>query len=310
MLGPLCIGFALMRVPAGMADIWAALSPTVSKSPKDRSKRIVVCDSKQLHSPSRGVLPLEESLLPCAMAAKSFPESGCSLADFFAGFASLPTGALSPHPWYREPELSLPAVAQADRLSLRLGLLRQALAKSGVELLSVGCLPVVESEFNRLYHEHQNKSDLNLSAFCSVIRRFWAKHPRLIAVLDRLGGRQFYRDALMRHLSPKSVTVNFESIDSSHYVASGEASGAIEPRLEIRIEVGADLMHFPVALASMAAKYTREVSMEAFNRWFGAHQPDLKPTKGYVTDARRWLVDSQSLRKRLRIPEDLLIRRA
>jgi len=308
MLGPLCVGYALMRLPPGMADIWAALEPTVSRLPKERSKRIVVCDSKQLHSPSRGIGAIEESLLPCAIAANCFADGKSPLADFYRSFAKLPAVAFDPHPWYREPQLQLPIAADQSKVSFRTGLLRQAMAKAGIELLAVGCLPVVESEFNRLHREHQNKSDVNFSAFCAIIKRFWAKYPKLIAVLDRLGGRQFYGESVNRHIGPKRVTAVAESPDASHYIAHGETIDGKEQRLELRIEVGADLMHFPVALASMAAKYTREVSMEAFNQWFGSKQSGLKPTKGYVTDARRWLQDSQGLRRKLGIADANLIR--
>ena len=58
----------------------------------------------------------------------------------------------------------------------------------------------------------------------------------------------------------------------------------------------------------MAAKYVRERWMGAFNDWFGERDPDLVPTAGYVTDARRWLADSEDLRRRLEIDDDDLIR--
>ena len=35
--------------------------------------------------------------------------------------------------------------------------------------------------------------------------------------------------------------------------------------------------------------------MEAFNNWFEARQPGLKPTAGYTTDGRRWLEDARPL---------------
>ena len=44
----------------------------------------------------------------------------------------------------------------------------------------------------------------------------------------------------------------------------------------------------PVALASMLAKYLREVFMRQFNRFWLNHVPGLKPTAGYPGDARRF----------------------
>ena len=51
----------------------------------------------------------------------------------------------------------------------------------------------------------------------------------------------------------------------------------------------AESAHLPVALASMVAKYVRELSMARFNRYWCGRVPELKPTAGYSTDARRWL---------------------
>ena len=53
----------------------------------------------------------------------------------------------------------------------------------------------------------------------------------------------------------------------------------------MRFEPRADGCHLNVALASMAAKYLREVCMLQFNRYWAAQVPGLKPTAGYPTDA-------------------------
>jgi ribonuclease HII len=57
----------------------------------------------------------------------------------------------------------------------------------------------------------------------------------------------------------------------------------------------AESEHAPVALASMAAKLTRELLMARFNRHWGRRVPDLKPTAGYSADARRWLVEMRDV---------------
>ena len=80
-------------------------------------------------------------------------------------------------------------------------------------------------------------------------------------------------------------------------------------RISIRFMPKADRDDKAVALASMAAKYTRELSMRAFNEFFGELQDDLKPTAGYTTDGRRWLADAQQAVARAALDPDLLIRR-
>ncbi len=66
--------------------------------------------------------------------------------------------------------------------------------------------------------------------------------------------------------------------------------------------------HLPVALASMIAKYVRDLMMLRMNRFFGSRMPELKPTAGYVTDARRYLDQIGPLMKRLGISPSQLIR--
>jgi len=69
-----------------------------------------------------------------------------------------------------------------------------------------------------------------------------------------------------------------------------------------------DEKHLPVCLASIIAKYYREMLMDVQNQWFRERSPELKPTKGYPGDASRWLEESATLRENLRLKDQLLIR--
>ena len=62
--------------------------------------------------------------------------------------------------------------------------------------------------------------------------------------------------------------------------------------------------HLPVALASMVAKYVREVSMELFNQYWCEHVPGLKPTKGYPVDANRFRNEIETTAAKLGLAED------
>ena len=71
-------------------------------------------------------------------------------------------------------------------------------------------------------------------------------------------------------------------------------SGGASPEehgVHVQFRPEAEEAHLPVALASMTAKMVRELSMSRFNRYWCARMPELKPTAGYVQDARRWLED-------------------
>ena len=66
--------------------------------------------------------------------------------------------------------------------------------------------------------------------------------------------------------------------------------------------------HFPAAVSSMVCKYVRELSMELFNRFWQQHIPDLRPTKGYPTDAKRFRSDIAETQQRLGITNNTLWR--
>lgn len=325
MLGPLCVGCAVLRISPdsklmqgigktqntldlAFSNIWKELSPAVSAEPKDRLKTVVVCDSKQLHSPSRGIQPLEASVLPFISLLHPAIASGGSLDSFWRDITFAPKKARDLHPWYSNSDLTMPLEASTDQISLRCSLLKQAMARAKFELLSLNSVSVIESEFNRMVEEHANKSDLNMAAFCFKIREVWQSHRSAVVVCDHLGGRQFYDEALLAYLQPDQISVVEESQDTSTYGLQKSIQGRNHIML-ISFMTKSDVKCFPVALASMVAKYSREVCMEMFNRYWCAQQPGLKPTKGYVTDARRWLKDTAALRDAMDFPDRLLIRR-
>jgi hypothetical protein len=60
----------------------------------------------------------------------------------------------------------------------------------------------------------------------------------------------------------------------------------------------------------MAAKYVRELSMQAFNSFWADRLPGLRPTAGYPTDALRWRHDAAAAIKQAHVAADDLWRRA
>jgi hypothetical protein len=64
----------------------------------------------------------------------------------------------------------------------------------------------------------------------------------------------------------------------------------------------------PTALASMTAKYLRELSMQAFNEFWCAHVSDLRPTAGYYRDAWRFKKDIAVKQRELGIDDHLIWR--
>ena len=62
-----------------------------------------------------------------------------------------------------------------------------------------------------------------------------------------------------------------------------------QTNLEIRFQPKAEERYLPVALASMLAKYLRELFMMQFNAYWKKKLPNLQPTAGYPMDAKRFL---------------------
>jgi hypothetical protein len=65
-----------------------------------------------------------------------------------------------------------------------------------------------------------------------------------------------------------------------------------------------------VALASMTAKYVRELAMHAFNTFWSERVPGLAATAGYPVDAKRWLAEAADAVRAAGIAHDGLWRRS
>ena len=78
--------------------------------------------------------------------------------------------------------------------------------------------------------------------------------------------------------------------------------------MQLRFGESADDRHLPVALASLAAKQTRERMMDLFNAWWREREPGIAPTKGYGVDGKRFLADALPLLPRLELDERILRR--
>ena len=121
--------------------------------------------------------------------------------------------------------------------------------------------------------------------------------------VDRHGGRTHYLRELQIAFPESQITIVAEEEDVSRYrLVRGDS------RLTLSFSKGSESKHLPVAQASMAAKYVRELHMLRLNRFFTSHLPELKPTAGYVQDARRYLREIQPVIMNLDLARTSLIR--
>lgn len=309
-IGPLTVGYCALGLPKALGadallalDVWQALGGAIGRAFGEHKKRPVVCDSKALYTPSRGLKALEEEVLAWSLAV------GLDVSSFdelYRGLCRLGREARARYDWYGASHARFPLAVAPERAQLRAEAIKRAL-DSRLEALDFGAVPVFEGEFNKLIAQTDNKSSAEFEVVGRVLGELWRRHRHVFAVCDRQGGRERYSRALGRQFPEADITVYVETPKISTYelCVRGEAD---EPRLFIAFVEGGDAQHFSVALASMAAKYVRECMMDLLNDWFAKRQPGLKRTAGYYADGMRFLRDTESLRRRLGLDDARLIR--
>jgi hypothetical protein len=308
LLGPLTLGYSAFGLPSALTpdallrlDLWDALG--VGREPSQRRAIPVVCDSKRLHSPGR-LRPLEEEVL--AWASLLEVDTG-SFESFRTAVCPLARERADTYDWYAAPPGRFPLEADAARMRLRIQPVRRAMTEHGTRLLAAGVAPLLEGEFNRLVQGGGSKARAELEGLARIIGHFWREHNRLAVLCDRQGGRTRYGGSLRREFPEAEVRVLHESDKISSYELTVPGVPGT-PTLFIAFVEKGELDHLPIALASMFAKYLREVMMHQFNAWWSRHDPTLKPTAGYYKDGRRWLEDTQKLRDALGVDDSQLVR--
>lgn len=165
--------------------------------------------------------------------------------------------------------------------------------------------PVCARDFNAGCTGPGGKAGLLFRETMRLVRRALADAPErdAVVVCDRHGGRRRYAALLMAELEPATLVTERESAAVSSYrlQRGGRA-------IRIRFARQADATDKPVALASMAAKYVRELFMEGLNDYFSARVADLRPTAGYYQDGRRFLRDVESVLGELDCERDAFVR--
>jgi len=308
LLGPLCIGAAGVLVPddAGDDQLWDRLERAVTRDLKRDKERIVVDDSKRVFTRNeRGRRRLETTV--CAFASAT----GRPLArvEDLALWPDDEAAARADHPWRDDPAPA-PHHVSEDFVELRADLLARALEAADARVALFGTRTVEPGELNPAMDAAGSKSGAvwtwaaaGLAALLDAAVDAGATRADL--TLDRQGGRAKYGAALARALPGYTVHLVGESNEVSRY----RLTGPIEARITCATK--ADATSFTTALASCGAKYAREASMDALNRWFAARVEGLAPTAGYTTDGRRFLADLAQRAPGLldELDRDLLVRR-
>jgi ribonuclease HII len=309
MLGPLVICASVFRVPENAdASLWEQLAPLVARKPADGS--IAVNDSKKIYKRRKGLQDLEEGLLP--FVAARYGEAPGDLRSLLRQVARRgspePDAYLDRYPWYAEQNLKIPVDSFSGLIEKRSSQLSKKLKEAGIELLGLAAIPMEVVEFNQGISEYDNKSKVSFKAVGSLLKRIWKQFPDepVDVMIDRQGGRTRYSRLLFSSVSPRGIQIDEQNQELSSYRLSRRNKDA--PEFRVSFAKGSEEKNLCVALSSMLAKYLRELHMKVFNQYWRGYEEKLKPTAGYVLDARRFLEETVDLRSKLKTDPELLIR--
>ena len=301
--GPLCIGATAWEVKAESGgrkaegvDLYQLLDDIVSPAPdKDR---IAIADSKLLYKPKQGLRHLERGVLSTLAAM------GRQATDW--------QSLISPPalPWYTDYDCPLPIDAETDEVAGLASRFSTVCETANVRLVDMRARLVFPQEFNELTEHYGTKgaalSHVSIGLLKSLLSNLppsaLRPPPSTRITCDKHGGRNRYAALLQHHFPDDQIEVIEEGRAASRYRWGTSETGT---EICFRTKGEAEL---PVALASMMAKYHRELAMRAFNAFWARKIPGLKPTAGYPQDAKRFKKEIAAVQSKLGIEDRVLWR--
>jgi len=312
-LGPLVVAAAAVRLPGDSLpdpSLWSALRGHVRKRPRGTSSRVVICDSKEAYT-ARGPGPLERATLGFLAACGLRPRTLSALLETTRVHPARTGTAPEPgRPWHRPGSLALPTHECGGEIETAGDHLTRGLARLGgrCERLWINVAPA--ARFNHLVDTTGNKARALFALAADLlgaIHRQWPQET-IHVTMDRHGGRRYYADLLAQAFPMERVITLGESRGLSLY--SLLRINPPKHLAEIRFTIAnrCERLSLATALASMAAKYVRELHMQQLNTYFQSLVPGLRPTAGYGRDAWRFLDDVADARRAQQVPETAILR--
>jgi hypothetical protein len=298
-LGPFVMTAVAFRVSIDECDLWDLLRSAVRRDSEPDDGRVLVADSKIVHSGPHKLKRLEHAV----HAALPDGQSPRTLNTLIQQRYPSSSEGLRAERWYTGETL-LP-VEELENTSSVCASFPRACVDAGVTCPLIRGVLVCAEQFNGLIAAHGSKGSVLCHGLKELIRTAWtiSGDEPLRFFVDKHGGRNTYAPQLQDAVPEGMVVAHQESNVRSVYSvrgASRDVRFTFQPR--------ADAEHFTVALASMVSKYVREVLMREFNAFWLSQVPGLKPTAGYPLDARRYYEAIQPAMTRLGIAESAVWR--
>ncbi len=294
-------------------DLYRLLRNIVAKSASER--RIAIADSKALYHPGHGLRQLERGLHAVLITLQQSLGCWSQIVNYCEAD---PDGHHKSVCWPDGFDCPLPVDAAADELARLAIRFTRACDTAGVRPLAIRAKLVFPQQFNDLIAYYNSKGAALSHITVGLLREVMdlvrdapdatslrpASRPNgsVYAVCDKHGGRNFYTALLQHHFSEHWVEPVFESHAQSRY-----EWGQPESRVRVMFRVNGEAF-MPTALASMTAKYLRELAMRAFNAFWCAHVQDLRPTAGYYRDSWRFKKEIAAKQQELGIDDHVLWR--
>ncbi|MHC4942031.1 MAG: ribonuclease H family protein [Planctomycetota bacterium] len=287
-LGPLVVTAVLIEREGQSQDtaIERLLAEAISRDARMEEARLRVDDSKIVYRGGNGFSQLEKTAVSFWFAAHAcLPES-------LKFWIEKNTGSEAPDlrecPWYGQAphSLRIPLVISEEMILESSENLRSTMNRNGIPRCSVKQRILTAPALNRKIDRLGLKSKALIDCVTSLMREVLAQEQAssIEFDVDKLGGRCFYQAMLQGIFPYTSIDARLESRKCSSYRLTWEGR-----RIRVRFIRHGDAQHAQIALASILSKYTRELFMNLFNRFWSERVASLRPTAGYPTDAARFL---------------------
>lgn len=275
--------------PAGWETLQSCIHRAAEKISAKNDHRLCIDDSKKVYAKSNGFARLERGvfcglgLVPGTLTQLLTRLCDAAVLADLAGEVWFNGADTIPFPDSPQPE-SWPTFTLPE----------------GVQVGPAVANLVPTPLFNKIVRGSGSKGTV-LSAglvglLQAMVRSLPAGEPACV-LCDKQGGRQYYAPVLQSAFPDGWIVAEEETPTESRYRVE-----RLHRPLTVCFRPRADADGVSVALASMLAKYLREVCMRQFNRYWQSHRPDLKPTAGYPVDAKRYFAEIRPILEQLDIP--------
>jgi hypothetical protein len=302
-LGPMAQASAPLFAPDADADLWSLLARQTCRAGEKDDRRLLIDDSKRVYEGSNGFARLERGVLAVLGEALLLP---LTLGDLVKQIVAPDgRGDLIGEAWFdvtttlpHEPQLE--AVLQASK-AFHVGL-----AQNGMKSGPIHAVVTPAPRFNALLDRWGNKAGVLGAGVIALLQAQFhlpGDEP-LVFLIDKLGGRHFYAAMIQEAFPDGWVVAEREGPEICSYRVIG-----LRRDVRLVFQPRADGTHLTVAVASMTAKYLRELFMRQFNDYWRTHLPALKPTAGYPADAVRFMKEIRGKAHALGFPDDAIWRK-